>query len=396
MVRVGFTFEMTGAWIGGANYFRSLIAAVLALPDRAIDPVIFAAQEDAVGLSAQFPGISIVPTRLFTRRSMPWLTRKLTLRATGRDTVLHDLLRKHGVDVLSHSGCLGPGATIPAIGWIADLQHRRLPALCSARESAARDATIERWHRFCAALVFSSHAARADFARFYGEAAIPAYVIPFVPLTHPVPAAAATEAFARYALPRAYFYVPNQFWVHKNHRIVIEAARRLGKAGLEVDLVFTGGTQDYRDGGHYDGLKALAADLGSHARFLGIVPYADVLALMEGALAIINPSRFEGWSTTVEEARNLGKSILLSDIDVHREQAPPRAVYFNPDDADDLAARMRTAWTSMDASREKTLRAQHTPDVMARRRAFGAAFEHAVLEVHSAHAATKNPVRAIR
>ena len=350
---------MTGAWIGGANYFRSLIAAVLALPDRAIEPVIFAARDDADGLSAQFPGISIVPTRLFTRRGVPWLARKLILRATGRETALQHLLREHGVDVLSHSGCLGSGATIPAIGWIADLQHRRLPALCSARESAARDATIKRWRRYCAALVFSSHAARADFARFYGDAAIAAYVIPFVPLTHPVSAGAVSAALARYALPPAYFYVPNQFWVHKNHGIVIEAARRLGKAGLEVELVFTGGTQDYRDGGHYEVLKALAAELGSRARFLGIVPYADVLALMEGALAIINPSRFEGWSTTVEEARNLGKSILLSDIDVHREQAPPRAVYFNPDDADDLAARMRTAWTSMDESREQALRRQH-------------------------------------
>jgi hypothetical protein len=55
----------------------------------------------------------------------------------------------------------------------------------------------------------------------------------------------------------------------------------------------------------------------------------------------VQPSKSEGWSTVVEDARGLGKRILLSDIDVHREQDPPRAGYFRPDDAKELAARLR-------------------------------------------------------
>ena len=57
------------------------------------------------------------------------------------------------------------------------------------------------------------------------------------------------------------------------------------------------------------------------------LPYAELLVLMQGARALINPSRFEGWSTSVEEARTLGVPMLLSSIAVHREQAGDVADY---------------------------------------------------------------------
>ena len=383
MVRVGFTFEMTGSWLGGANYFRSLIAALLAVPGRSVEPVIFAAGSDIANLKKDFPGVEVIATRMFKRRSPAWLFRKITVRLTGRDSALQRLLAKHSVDVLSHSGALGPGAAIPSIGWIADLQHRRLPELCSPAERAARDTTIDRWRRHCAALVFSSESARKDFEHFYGGAYIPVFVIPFVPLTRRVDSRAVEQVVGKYGLPDNYFYVPNQFWGHKNHRLVIEAALLLKAGGLDVNLVFTGGAQDYRHSGHYAGLVELASGLGEHAKFLGVVPYEDVLALMERAVAVINPSLFEGWSTTVEEARNLGKLILMSDIDVHREQAPSRGVYFKPDDSRELAEKMRQAWIGFDGLAEAEMCRASVPDVAAHRRAFGEAFQAAVLAVHA-------------
>ena len=80
-----------------------------------------------------------------------------------------------------------------------------------------------------------------------------------------------------------------------------------------------------------------------HGRFLplGVVPYADTQALMAHSRAVINPSRFEGWSTTVEEAKTMGKTLLLSDIPVHREQSPKLGRFFGADDAPALAGHMR-------------------------------------------------------
>lgn len=73
-----------------------------------------------------------------------------------------------------------------------------------------------------------------------------------------------------------------------------------------------------------------------------IVPFADVLALNAAADAVINPSFFEGWATSVEEAKCLGTPLILSDLPVHREQAPD-ADFFDPRDAAALARCLETA-----------------------------------------------------
>jgi glycosyltransferase involved in cell wall biosynthesis len=62
-----------------------------------------------------------------------------------------------------------------------------------------------------------------------------------------------------------------------------------------------------------------------------------VYALLRASMALINPSRFEGWSTTVEEAKSFAVPLILSDIDVHREQTGGTACYFGIDDPGMLA-----------------------------------------------------------
>jgi glycosyltransferase involved in cell wall biosynthesis len=62
---------------------------------------------------------------------------------------------------------------------------------------------------------------------------------------------------------------------------------------------------------------------------------------MRVCTALINPSYFEGWSSTVEEARILNVPMLLSDIPVHREQMGNEATFFSPDNAEELANKMK-------------------------------------------------------
>ena len=115
-------------------------------------------------------------------------------------------------------------------------------------------------------------------------------------------------------------------------------------------VLMTGNTIDYRLSGtpYIDGLQNMIRDLdiGLDARILGMVDYIDLLALMRHCVAVINPSRFEGWSSSVEEARSLGKPILMSNIPVHLEQAPAHGDYFDCDDAASLMALMRGLWMS--------------------------------------------------
>ena len=90
-----------------------------------------------------------------------------------------------------------------------------------------------------------------------------------------------------------------------------------------------------------------------------MIPYEDVFALNAGAIRLLNPSRFEGWSTPVEEAKALGTPLLLSDISLHREQAPD-AAFFGTDDPQTLARLLlQTAEEPYVRDPVEVLRARH-------------------------------------
>jgi glycosyltransferase involved in cell wall biosynthesis len=116
--------------------------------------------------------------------------------------------------------------------------------------------------------------------------------------------------------------------------------------------------------------KAHAANVAGHFRHLGLVPYEDVLGLNAASDALINPSLFEGWSTTVEEAKALGTGMLLSDIGLHREQSPS-ATFFPADNAVALAAAMVAL--SKGPALERPSVEQLRTDHAARRRAYAEA-----------------------
>jgi hypothetical protein len=61
---------------------------------------------------------------------------------------------------------------------------------------------------------------------------------------------------------------------------------------------------------------------------LGFVPYSDVVNLIYHSKILINPSLFEGWSTTVEEGKIFNKQMILSKLNVHKEQCSKKALYF--------------------------------------------------------------------
>ena len=101
----------------------------------------------------------------------------------------------------------------------------------------------------------------------------------------------------------------------------------------------SGSPEDPREPDYFDDLmrQVEARGLGPNFRYLGMIPLDHVYALLRASMALINPSRFEGWSTTVEEAKSFGVPMILSDLDVHREQTGGTARYFGIDDPGMLA-----------------------------------------------------------
>ncbi|TIQ75523.1 MAG: glycosyltransferase family 4 protein, partial [Mesorhizobium sp.] len=189
--------------------------------------------------------------------------------------------------------------------------------------------------------MLSSGDALADCETFYPASRNKTAVARFaIDLDPGAVLARADEARQAHGLPARFFFLPNQFWIHKNHRLVIEALKHLeqiGALGSLPPIILTGRTTDPRDPTLFKRMMELAEAhrLGSHFRHLGLIPYDDVVALIGAADYLLNPSHFEG-------AKSLGTPMLLSDIPLHREQAP-ESLFFAPDSAEALAQRLLEA-----------------------------------------------------
>ena len=70
---------------------------------------------------------------------------------------------------------------------------------------------------------------------------------------------------------------------------------------------------------------------------LGILLFEEMISLILRSVAVINPSKSEGWSNSVEQAKSLGKKVILSDIQTHKEQIDKNFFYFKSDSFVQLA-----------------------------------------------------------
>jgi glycosyltransferase involved in cell wall biosynthesis len=71
---------------------------------------------------------------------------------------------------------------------------------------------------------------------------------------------------------------------------------------------------------------------------LGNVPEAERNWLLSNCLAVFQPSLYEGWSTTIEEAISFGKLVLASSIPPNLEQLsdyPPK-FFFDPNNENSI------------------------------------------------------------
>jgi glycosyltransferase involved in cell wall biosynthesis len=390
LIRVGFVLSAThSGWTGGLNYFSNLLHAILKVANRQIEPVLVVHPTTTEKVLAQFPRCEVHRTPLADSGSKGWgLARKLAERGLGSDVLMTRYLRSQRLAVLSHAGQLGARARFPTLGWLPDFQHRRMPEFFDAHEVAARDKGYGRIAEQCTTVLLSSVDAQNDLAAFVPAAVKRSRVLHFVAGFAAGNLAVVDEATlrARYAIHGPYFHLPNQFWVHKNHRVVIDALALLKAQGQVVQVLCTGHTQDARQPDYFNGLMQDAKALGVEDSFrvLGLVPYEDLAGLMHHATAVINPSLFEGWSTSVEESKSLGLKVVLSDIPVHREQAPERGVFFTPTDATSLAQVLNQVQEAQGKagaqSEEQAARADAQARLPARFAAFGEQYQAIVID----------------
>jgi glycosyltransferase involved in cell wall biosynthesis len=343
---------------GGYNYLVNLVRVLIEHAQERVHPVVFVGT-DAVAANVEpfdaTPGVQVIRAVEFDDARKGQRFRQALL--AGSDRGAARCFREHRIDVLfENAQFYGWRFPLATVAWMPDFQHRHLKELFSLSAYWKRDLGFRAQMLGGRHIMLSSEDSRRDCENFFPQSIGRTSVVRFAVLPPDVSGYYGTRAIADgYKLPDHFFYLPNQFWKHKNYRVVIEALHLLKQQGHEIVVAATGKPDDYRHRDHYEMLRSLVVSYGlqENFRFLGMVPRQHVFALMRTCAALVNPSLFEGWSSTVEEAKSLGVPMLLSNLGVHVEQAEGTAHFFDPHASEQLAVLMAQQQPMQASSRQK-------------------------------------------
>jgi len=341
-------------WIGGVQYISNIIHALESIHDEhPVEVHLIKSKEQ------QFVDLKkIVHTKIIMHdednyfppwslynRAIWFFQRKFMKRVIPRK---ENFFMKHGFDFVFPLPASGCGGKFNSASWIADFQYYHYP------DGASKDFTVSAFHEisFIAnnsqKIVLSSQACESDCIRIFPVTSGKTFAMPFAVYLDEslLDFDDFSSIIKKYKIPKKFLVVSNSFCPTKNHKIIFEALQILNRQGMRVDLVCTGNIVDQRNLHFGNEILQMLTRYGvrDQVHLLGIIPRADQVAIYRMAVGMIQPSLNEGWSTPVEEAKNLGKNLLVSDIDVHKEQCPGNEFIFRSLDAEHLAAMIARIW----------------------------------------------------
>jgi glycosyl transferase family 1 len=359
---IGIVDQSQAGWTAGATYTRMLVQALhaagvprdrlflltngTAAVDGMATVLTFTNRTSLVGSTlARVPGalgdVAQIADRIAVRIANRWRP------------ALYRVAREHAIDVLLPLQIMPASAPpVATISWIPDFQHVRRPEFFPPEERRDRDERFAMLAANASLVMLSSESALADFRSGHPAHADKGRVARFPSLFGFEPPSGTPGPVAdKYRLPSKFALVVNQFWTHKNHLLLVRAAAEARRAGVDVPIVLAGTPADARAPTNpvvSEVMQAISQHgLRESVIVLGQVPRSDLIDLLRTTALIIQPSKFEGWNTTVQDALALGKPLLCSDIEVHREQAPASLGFFGVDRPDELAGLLARQWPTL-------------------------------------------------
>lgn len=355
-LRIALIMQGGRGWMGGTEYIKNIILALGNLPSdvrltfelylicsKSIDKNILN-QVDLYLNNIYYEEVDLEPLTLINRTR--WKIIEILLKQ--QNPRLEAFLKKENIDFvypyLSKNTAQKP---YRAATWIPDFQHKHLPHFFTKEEIDKRDREFSFTANHASTVVLSSKDSESDFRKLFPEAADKTEVISFK--TSPISEwydGSPEHIQQEYYLPDRFFLVSNQFWQHKNHLVVFKALKLLQEKSIYPIVVCTGHIHDKRQPDYSDTILQTIHkfNISKQVYLLGLIPKFHQVQLMRRSLAVIQPSLFEGWSTLVEDARCLGKRMILSDLPVNIEQNPPNSTFFERNSPEHLASLLANWW----------------------------------------------------
>jgi glycosyltransferase involved in cell wall biosynthesis len=237
------------------------------------------------------------------------------------------------------------GGRKPTVLSIHDLQHVHYPEFFSYARRLSRKVTYGASARRANYLQASSRYTKSDLLRHFPKlrperiAVISEGVQRADFATPPVGAETLRQ---RHGLPERFLFYPAQLWPHKNHLMLLKALRwTQSNSGRKIPLVLTGAPYAAAPAI----LRFLREKSMNEVQYLGVVSFADLVALYRSAAFLIMPSLHESSSLPVLEAAAAGTPIMASRIPPLEEMAEKLALnLFDPLDEEHMGRMILNSW----------------------------------------------------
>jgi len=356
-MRIVFVFSQRASWLGGISFYYNLFNSIKSettsqkptlvgfifkgdtLPENVRNQLDEIYEIDESGLAGK--AIMRISGYFSGKKSLAWLR---------PESSISRMARRVKADVIFLKEAPLARFRVPTVCWFPDFQFVHMPEMFPPDILGDYQKDAVNMARYATRLMLSSQSALHDFERILPQYLYKVRVVPFVAwVDDSVFRDDPGRVIQEYHLPRKFFYLPNQFWQHKNHRIVLDALELALKHDTKITIVASGGLSDFRNPSYPSEVVAEIARRGlrDHFILLGIIPHQEVYALCRASIAIIQPSLFEGWSTSIEEAKSLGKRVIASNLDVHREQNALGSMFFERHDPEELAGLLIKAYEKL-------------------------------------------------
>lgn len=232
------------------------------------------------------------------------------------------------------------------INWIPDLQEVDLKSMFPLILRLRRRFSLLKKIIFSEEFYFSSLHTRNSFKESHPRAKI-AGVVRFA-LNPNSQYAVSPFEWCSHCEQQGFIYVPNQWWKHKNHIYLIEEySKYLSETGEQaLHLVFSGKEFDYRFPGYDEEIRRSISKIENFVHTFGEIERTKQIYLFMKSNFIVQPSLYEGWSTSIEEGIFFNKNIVCLKLPNNLEQSDlANGVYFEDKDAglrlSDLFLRMQ-------------------------------------------------------
>lgn len=306
---------------GTENYSDNIIRALLDEPVEWRWRLYFngRADQSGIGASGRIEIRDIPASRLWTHLQL------------SREMLRH---RPTGLFVPSH---VIPVVHPSSVVTIHDLGYLHVPEAHPRRQRVMLDLTT-RWSAAVARhIIVPSTRTREDLVQHYR---VPGWKVSVIHHgVHPRFAAARGESDQsfreRYGLPNLYVLAVGTIQPRKNLPLLARAMRSVSE---DVDLVIAG-KRGWMADTVLDELRSVG--LAQRLRFLDYVPDDDLPALYQHASLLAQPSRFEGFGMPVLEAMASGTPVITTRGSSLAEISGDAAIFFEEENEEDLAGRIR-------------------------------------------------------